>query len=86
MRGRTVGSGENPYLNVHAGGYRGVYDLADPDSSVFIIDTGQSGQPLSRNYDDLAPIWRRGEYLPMSLDVDLARAGALGSTVLTPAP
>jgi penicillin G amidase len=86
MRGRTVGSGENPYLNVHAGGYRGVYDLADPDSSVFIIDTGQSGQPLSRNYDDLAPIWRRGEYLPMSLDVDLTRAGALGSTVLTPAP
>ncbi len=86
MRGRTSGTGDNPYLNVHAGGYRGVYDFADPDSSVFIIATGESGHPLSRFYDDLAPIWRRGEYLPMSLDVDLARAGSLGSTVLTPAP
>jgi penicillin amidase len=86
MRGRTSGTGDNPYMNVHAGGYRGVYDFADPDSSVFIIATGQSGQPLSRYYDDLAPIWRRGEYLPMSLDADLARAGSLGSTVLTPSP
>jgi penicillin amidase len=86
MRGRSSGTGDNPYLNVHAGGYRGVYDFADPDSSVFIIATGESGHPLSRFYDDLAPIWRRGEYLPMSLDVDLARAGSLGSTILTPAP
>lgn len=85
MRAKTLGTGPNPYLNVHAGGYRGVYDMADPESSVFIIDTGQSGQPLSRHYDDLAPIWRRGEYLPMSLDIDLARAGSLGSTMLRPA-
>lgn len=86
MRGRSSGTGDNPYLNVHGGGYRGVYDFADPDSSVFIIATGQSGHPLSRFYDDLAPIWRRGEYLPMSLDVELARAGSLGSTILTPQP
>lgn len=84
MRGMTLGTGDNPYLNVHGAGYRGVYDFADPDSSVFIIATGISGHPLSRFYDDLAPIWRRGEYLPMSLDINLARAGSLGSTVLTP--
>lgn len=84
MRGMTLGTGDNPYLNVHGAGYRGVYDFADPDSSVFIISTGESGHPLSRFYDDLAAIWRRGEYLPMSLDVNLARAGSLGSTVLTP--
>lgn len=84
MRGRTAGTGDNPFRNVHAGGYRGVYDFADPDASVFIIATGQSGHPMSPHYDDMAATWRRGEYLPMSLDVDLARAGALGSTVLTP--
>ena len=84
QRGLTKGTGDNPYLNVHGGGYRGVYDFADPDASVFIIATGQSGHPLSRHYDDLAGLWRRGEYLPMSLDEGLARAGALGSTVLTP--
>ena len=84
MRGVTKGDGENPYLNVHGAGYRGVYDFADPDSSVFIISTGQSGHPLSRHYDNLGERWRRGEYIPMSLDTDLARAAAVGYTVLTP--
>ena len=86
QRGLTKGTGENPYLNVHGGGYRGVYDFADPDASVFVIATGQSGHPLSGHYDDLAGLWRRGEYLPMSLDDGLARSGALGSTILSPAP
>ena len=84
QRGKTSGTGPNPYLNVHAGGYRGVYDFADPDSSVFIISTGQSGHPLSRHYDNLGELWRRGEYVPMTLDETLARAGATGLTTLTP--
>jgi penicillin amidase len=86
MRGLTSGTEPQPFLNVHGAGYRGVYDFADPDSSVFIISTGQSGHPLSRHYDDLAELWRNGEYVPMSLDVDLARAAATGTTVLSPAP
>ena len=84
MRGQSRGTGANPYENVHGGGYRGVYDFADPESSVFIIATGQSGHPLSRHYDDLSELWRRGEYLPMTLDPQLARAGAVGITRLTP--
>ena len=86
MRGRTSGTGDNPYENVHGGGYRGVYDFADPESSVFIIATGESGHPLSRHYDDLSELWRRGEYVPMTLDPQLARAGAVGVTHLVPAP
>lgn len=86
MRGRTRGEGPAPWTNVHAGAYRGVYDFADPDSSVFIISTGQSGHPLSRFYDDLSELWRRGEYIPMSLDPGLARAAAVGDMILTPAP
>ena len=84
QRGRTSGTGDSPFENVHAAGYRGVYDFADPDSSVFIISTGQSGHPLSRHYDNLGELWRRGEYIPMSLDPDLARAAAVGVTVLRP--
>ncbi|MGR3661996.1 MAG: penicillin acylase family protein [Paracoccaceae bacterium] len=84
MRGRTIGSGANPFLNVHGAGYRGVYDFADPDSSVFVISTGQSGHFLSRHYDDLGELWRRGEYIPMSLDPELARAAAVGITRLQP--
>ncbi|WP_333818221.1 penicillin acylase family protein [Tabrizicola sp.] len=84
MRGVTRGEGPEPYQNVHSAGYRGVYDFADPDSSVFIIATGQSGHPLSRHYDDLGELWRRGEYIPMSLDPELAHAAAAGVMVLTP--
>ena len=75
----------DPFHNVHAAAYRGVYDFADPDSSVFVTSTGQSGHPLSRHYDDLGQFWRRGEYIPMTLDPDLARAGAVGITQLQPA-
>ncbi len=84
LRGRTSGEGPEPFQNVHGAGYRGVYDFADPDSSVFITATGQSGHFLSRYYDDQAQLWRRGEYIPMSLDTDLARAAAVGITHLVP--
>jgi len=84
QRGRTSGEDPAPFLNVHGAGFRGVYDLADPDSSVFIISTGQSGHFLSRHYDDLAQLWRRGEYIPMSLDTELARAASVGVTRLIP--
>jgi len=89
MRGRTAGGppgAADPFLNVHGAGYRGVYDMADPEASVFIISTGQSGHPLSRHYDDLGSLWRRGEYIPMTLDPDLARAGGVGVTRLEPRP
>ncbi|WP_179380090.1 penicillin acylase family protein [Jannaschia marina] len=85
QRGRTGGELPEPFLNVHAATYRGVYDFADPESSVFITSTGQSGHPLSRHYDDLGELWRRGEYIPMTLDPELARAGAVGITTLVPA-
>ena len=85
-RGVTKGRGVDPFQNVHGAGYRGVYDFADPDSSVFITSTGQSGHPLSRFYDDMGEVWRRGEYVPMSLDPALARAAAVGITKLIPAP
>lgn len=84
QRGKTIGTGPDPFLNSHSAAYRGVYDFADPDSSVFIISTGQSGHFLSRYYDDMAQLWRRGEYVPMSLDEELARAAAVGVTRLLP--
>jgi len=85
MRGKTAGKGKEPFINIHAAVYRGVYDFADPDSSVFIISTGQSGHFLSRHYDDLGNLWRRGEYVPMSLDPNLARGASLGITKIIPA-
>ncbi len=85
QRGLSSGSGYNPFENVHAAVYRGVYDFSDPDSSLYIISTGQSGHLFSRHYDDLGQLWRRGEYIAMSLDPDLAKAASIGTTKLIPA-
>ena len=84
QRGKSGQDADQPFLNVHASAIRAVYDFADPDSSVFITSTGQSGHPLSLYYDDMASLWRRGEYVPMALDPTLARAGGVGTTTLTP--
>jgi len=84
MRGKSLGIGDEPFLNVHSAIYRGVYDFADPDSSVYVISTGQSGHFLSRHYDDLGNLWRRGEYVPMSLDPKLARGASIGITTISP--
>ena len=84
LRGSMPWTGPEPFLNTHAAGFRGVFDFSDPDASVFIVATGESGHPLSRFYDNLGELWRRGEYIPMSLDPELARAAATGIMVLTP--
>lgn len=84
MRGLMAGQGENPFANVHGSGLRVLYDFGDPEGSQMIISTGQSGHLLSEHYDDLSILWRRGKYIPMSLDLDRARAGTIGITRLVP--
>lgn len=85
QRGLSSGNEYNPFENVHAAVYRGVYDFSDPDSSLYIISTGQSGHLFSRHYDDLGQLWRRGEYISMSLDPELAKAASNGTTKIIPA-
>ena len=84
LRGQSTGRGPSPFANVHAAGLRVVYDFADPDGSVMMIATGQSGHPFSRWYDHLAGPWARGDVIPMSMDDDDAAAGAVGVMVLRP--
>jgi len=85
MRGQTRGTGSAPYTNINAAGFRMVVDFDNPDNSVYIAATGQSGHFLSRYYDDLSVIWRRSEYIPMTLDPAIARGAAAGITRLLPA-
>ncbi len=84
LRGATRGAGENPFLSTHAAAFRAVYDFEDLDNSVYIQSTGQSGHPLSRHYDDLSETWALGGYIPMTLNLDDARAGSVGITRLEP--
>ncbi len=55
-----------PFARVHGGGYRGAYDLSDPDASRFSIAGGQSGNPFSRHYRDLAASWNDGGFVAIS--------------------
>ncbi|WP_172632220.1 penicillin acylase family protein [Dictyobacter arantiisoli] len=45
--------------------YRQICDPCQWDRSISIHPGGQSGQPGSRHYADLIPLWLRGEYHPM---------------------
>jgi len=56
-RGSSPG---DPWAHVHGAGLRMVADLADPDRTLAIIATGQSGHPLSGHWGDLLGAWQRG--------------------------
>jgi penicillin amidase len=45
--------------------FRMVADVGNWDASVCINAPGQSGDPRSAHYDDLAPKWAAGEYVPL---------------------
>lgn len=61
----TVNNTGHGRLQVHGASFRIVLDTADWDRSMMINVPGQSGQPGSAHYDDLLPLWSRGEYHPM---------------------
>ena len=55
------GSSRQPgWGSVHGPGYRGVYDLADLDGSLFSVTPGQSGHPLLGTATSMMHRWRDG--------------------------
>ena len=60
-----LGRKDAPFAHRHGAGLRAVMDLGDLDASGFVIATGQSGNPLSPHYRDLAPAWRDGQSLTL---------------------
>jgi penicillin amidase len=63
---------------------RVVVHLGAWDESVCINAPGQSGDPRSLHYADLAPLWARGDYVPMLYSRDAVDAAAERTIVLTP--
>ena len=53
------------YEQVHGATYRQLFDLADWDQGLAINAPGQSGQPGSEYYSNLAGRWLVGEYFPL---------------------
>ncbi len=63
---------------------RFVVDVGNWDASVCINAPGQSGDPSSAHYRDLAPLWAKGEYVPF-LYTDAAVEAAVDFRIeLTP--
>ena len=83
-RGQTGSSTDRPFANVHAAGYRAIFDFNDLDNSVFIVSTGQSGNPQSPWYDTFAPLWADGKHVPMITERSQIEANAIGTLRLTP--
>lgn len=50
-------------ISVHGASFRGVYDLADLDRSLFMAAPGQSGNPMRAHASDLLRRWRDGATL-----------------------
>jgi len=76
--------GARPYANTHAASLRAIYDLSNPDNSLYIHSGGQSGNVLSAHYRAFTQAWANGEYIPMVTDRGKIAAG--GTRKLTLAP
>ena len=64
--------------------YREIFDLGDWDSSVAINVPGQSGQPGSKHFDDLLPLWSSGQYFPLRFSRDAVDAVTTDLLILQP--
>ncbi len=77
----AVADEEAPFADIHGPGLRAVYNLADLDQSLFMIATGQSGNPLSPYYGDFVQSWQSGSMVALGA----VSAGApLATTELRP--
>ena len=63
--------GAGGWGSVHGPGYRGVYDLADLDLSLFAATPGQSGHLLRRTATSLMQRWRDGAPVRLRPEADI---------------
>ncbi len=59
---------DRPFERKHVPTFRGLYDLADPDQSRFMIATGQSGHIFSRFYGNLTSLWNDVQAIKLAGD------------------
>jgi penicillin amidase len=75
---------DDRYQQVHGATYRHLLDLADWDRGLATSAPGQSGQPASPHYADLAPLWAKGEYFPLAYTRPKVEAVTAHRLTLTP--
>jgi penicillin amidase len=80
----TIRNEAEPFVSRHAASLRALYDLADPERSLFMHSTGQSGLPSSPLYRNMAERWARVEFIPMRTRRADIEQGALGTLRIEP--
>jgi penicillin amidase len=65
---------------------RAVIDLADFDGGKWVLAGGQSGNPFSRHYGDLFPLWQAGEGIPIAWSSEAVETGTVDTLLLDPLP
>jgi penicillin amidase len=73
-----------PFARTHGGGFRGLYDLADPEKSRFMIATGESGHIFSPHYGDLTPLWNDVKSITLAGSEDQLRKSGAQELTLEP--
>ncbi|GKQ51596.1 penicillin acylase family protein [Bradyrhizobium sp. Ce-3] len=64
--------------------FRMVLDVGNWDASRTINTPGQSGDPFSGHYRDLAPLWATGQYVPLLYSRSAVEAATAEAITLTP--
>jgi penicillin G amidase len=77
-------SSNTPFARAHGGGFRGLYDLAEPAKSRFMIATGESGHIFSRHYGDLAPLWNDVKSITLTGSEDQLKSAGAQELTLEP--
>ncbi len=83
--GNTVlATGGPNFRQNHGASFREILDVSDWDKSVATSTPGQSGQPLSKHYGDLAPLWAEGRYFPLLFSRQKVEVGTRERLTLEP--
>ena len=82
--GSSVTDPDHPFARTHGGGYRGLYDLANPDKSRFMIATGQSGHVLTQHWGDLVGPWNEVQSFTLTGSEDELKARGLPVLTFSP--
>jgi penicillin amidase len=61
-----------------------VIDVGNWDESRFVLPAGQSGNPFSPHYDDLLPLWQKGDGAPIAWAKEKVEAATVETLTLRP--
>ena len=81
-----LGDGYSPHVQAphNAQSFRAVWDVGNWEAGGMVIPLGESGEPGSPHYRDLAPTWLAGTLVPLPFDDAAVHADAHETLDLTP--